>query len=153
MDVVMGGVNVPCLVDTGSMVSTIRESFFRQHFETWGQEKLKSCHWLQLQATNGWPIPYLGYLELEVELCGRTLPGCGLLVVKDLPADASPPAPDVLGMNILRRCYSTLFGQHGSALFDLPTVIEAPKPVVQALQICHQASLASPSDLIGKIKL
>uniref|UniRef100_A0A671VB87 Gypsy retrotransposon integrase-like protein 1 n=1 Tax=Sparus aurata TaxID=8175 RepID=A0A671VB87_SPAAU len=153
MDVVMGGVTVPCLVDTGSMVSTVRESFFRQHFETWDQEKLKSCHWLQLQAANGLPIPYLGYFELEVELCGRTLPGCGLLVVKDPPADASLPAPGVLGMNILRRCYSTLFGQHGSALFKLPTVTEAPKSVVQALQRCHQASLTSSFDAVGKVKL
>ena len=153
MDVVMGGVKVPCLVDTGSMVSTVRESFFHQHFETWDPERLKSCHWLRLQAANGLPIPYLGYLELDVELCGRILPGCGLLVVKDPPADASPPVPGVLGMNILRRCYSTLFGQHGSALFDLPTVAEAPKSVVQALQRCHQASLTSPSDIIGKVKL
>ena len=97
----MGGVKVPCLVDTGSMVSTVRESFFWQHFATWGQEKLQSCHWLQLQAANGLPIPYLGYLELEVELCGRTVPGCGLLDVKDPPADVSLSAPGVLGMNIL----------------------------------------------------
>ena len=149
----MGGVKVPCLVDTGSMVSTVRESFFWQHFATWGQEKLQSCHWLQLQAANGLPIPYLGYLELEVELCGRTVPGCGLLVVKDPPADVSLSAPGVLGMNILRRCYSTLFGQHGSALFKLHTVTEAPKLVVQALQRCHQASLTSPADVIGKVKL
>ena len=149
----MGGVKVPCLVDTGSMVSTVRESFFRQHFATWGQEKLQSCHWLRLQAANGLPIPYLGYLELEVELCGRTVPGCGLLVVKDPPADVSLSAPGVLGMNILRRCYSTLFGQHGSALFKLHTVTEAPKLVVQALQRCHQASLTSPADLIGKVRL
>lgn len=153
MDVTMGGVKVPCLVDTGSMVSTIRESFFRQHFETWGLEKLQSCHWLQLQAANGLPIPYLGYLELEVELCGRTLPECGLLVVKDPPDGASPPAPGVLGMNILRRCYSTLFGQHGPALFDLHTVTEAPTPVVQALQRCHQASLSPVADVFSKVKL
>lgn len=152
-DVVMSGVKVPCLVDTGSMVSTVRESFFRQHFGIWDQEKLRSCHWLQLQAANGLPIPYLGYLELDVELCGRTLPGCRILVVKDPPANASPPAPGVLGMNILRRCYCTLFGQHGSALFVLPTVTEAPQSVVQALQRCHQASLTSPSDFIGKVKL
>ena len=153
MDVVMGGVKVPCLVDTGSMVSTVRESFFRQHFETWGQEKLQSCHWLQLRAANGLPIPYLGYLELEVELCGKTLPGCGLLVVKDPPDESPPPAPGVLGMNILRRCYNTLFGQHGPALFNLPIVTEAPESVVQAFQRCQQASLTPPSDVIGKVKL
>ena len=46
-----------------------------------------------------------------------------------------------------------MFGQHGSTLFNLPIVTEAPKPVVQALQRCHQASLTPPSDVIGKDKL
>lgn len=59
----MGGVKVPSLVDTGSMVSTVSESFFCQYFEPWGQECLRSCHWLQLRAANGLAIPYIGYLE------------------------------------------------------------------------------------------
>lgn len=93
------------------------------------------------------------YLELEVELCGRSLSGCGLLVVKDPPEDASSRAPGILGMNILQRCYSSLFGQHGLALFQLPTVSEAPKPVLQALQRCHQASIDPPSDIKGTVKV
>ncbi len=66
----MGGVQLPCLVDTGSMVSTITESWFVANFGSWGQEQLRSCHWLQLRAANGLAIPYIGYLELDVELCG-----------------------------------------------------------------------------------
>ena len=40
----LAGVSVKCVLDTGSMVSTISESFFRQSF----QGKLKSRHWLEL---------------------------------------------------------------------------------------------------------
>ncbi|KAK0153281.1 hypothetical protein N1851_005014 [Merluccius polli] len=133
----------------GSMVSTIPESLFRQHFEPWGQERLKSCHWLQLRAANGLAIPYIGYLELDVELCGRRLPGCGILVVKD-PSWLF--VPGVLGMNVIRKCYKELFGHHGLALFDLPVVSEAPKPVMQALQKCHQASV-KPDQSAGKVKV
>lgn len=57
---------VPLSVDTRPTVSTIRENFFRYQFETWG-----------LQAANGLPIPYLAYLELEIEFCGQ------ILVIKD----------------------------------------------------------------------
>jgi hypothetical protein len=78
LDVDMGGMKVPCLVDTGSMVSTISESFFRQHLEPWGQERLRSCHWLELRAANGLTIPYLGYLELDVKLCGKLMPQCSV---------------------------------------------------------------------------
>ncbi|KAK0139201.1 hypothetical protein N1851_024128 [Merluccius polli] len=140
MDVSMGGVRVPCLVDTGSMVSTFTESFFLQHFEPWGQERLRSCNWLQLRAANGLAIPYIGYLELDVMLCSKLIPGCGVLVVRDPPGNVSTLVPGVLGMNIIRRCYRELFGQHGLALFNLPAVAEAPESVTQALQKCHQAS-------------
>ena len=83
VDASIGGVSVLCLVDTGSMVSTVTESFFLEQFAPWGHDRLHSCHWLQLQAANGLAIPYIGYLELEVELCGKVMPRCGILVVKD----------------------------------------------------------------------
>lgn len=62
----MGGVNVECLLDTGSMVTTISEKLFKQHFQM-NPESLKACHWLQLRAANGLEIPYVGYLELNIK--------------------------------------------------------------------------------------
>ena len=100
----MGGVTVPCLVDTGSMVSTITESFFIQNFEPWGEEKLRSCHWLQLKASNGLDIPYVGYLELDVVLFDKVITKHGVLVVKN-PLGQPSSAPGVLGMNIIKSCY------------------------------------------------
>lgn len=147
----MGGVKVPCLVDTGSMVSTVTESLFLQYFEPWGRERLQSCHWLELRAANGLTIPYIGYLELDVELCGKRMPRCGVLVVKDPPGGLSVQVPGVLGMNVIRRCYRDLFEQHG--LFDLPSVFEAPELVVQALQKCHHASVQAPQDAAGRAKV
>lgn len=32
---------------------------------------------------------YMGYLELDVELCGRVVPGCGVLVVRNIPGAES----------------------------------------------------------------
>jgi len=37
---------------------------------------------LQLRATNGLGIPYIGYVELDVELYGELVPKCGVPVVK-----------------------------------------------------------------------
>ena len=97
----MGGAQVLCLVDTGSMVSTVTESFFLQHFQPWGHERLQACNWLKLRAANGLDIPYVGYLELDVELCGTSVPRCGVLVVKDPPGAVSAQVPGILGMNII----------------------------------------------------
>lgn len=66
------------------MVSTVNESFFHEQFAPWGHDHLQSCHWLQFQAANGLAIPYIGYLKLDVILCGKKIPTCGILVVKDL---------------------------------------------------------------------
>lgn len=149
----MGGVKVPCLIDTGSMVSTVTESFFRQHFEPWGQERLKSCNWLQLRAANGLDIPFLGYLELNVELCGKLISQCGILVVRDPPGDVSLQVPGVMGMNVIRKCYQELFVQHGLALFELSFVTQAPRPITQALQKCHQVTTQIPPELMVKVKV
>ena len=68
------------------MVSTVTETFFLNHFEPWGSDHLRSCQWLQLRAANGLSIPYVGYLELDVELCELlSIAQCGVLVVRDPP--------------------------------------------------------------------
>ena len=132
----LGDVPVKLLLDTGSMVTTITENFFLQHF----QSAPKSCRWLQLRAANGLEIPYVGYVELDVTVFGKVIPQRGILVVKDPPGQTCPSgAPGVLGMNVIRECYSQLFTQHGTELFDLPIVQQAPPSWQQALQHCHQA--------------
>lgn len=94
IEVVIGGVTVSCLLDTGSMVSAVTETFLEQ-YQPWGSEHLQSCHWLQLRAANGLAMPYIGYLELDV-LCGEVIWGCGILVVKD-PIGHPSTVPGVLG--------------------------------------------------------
>ena len=152
IDVVFSGVHVPCLVDTGSMVSTITESFFQQQFSSWDQDRLRSCNWLQLRAANGLEIPYVGYLELNVVLCGKVIPRCGVLVVKDPPGTVSS-VPGILGMNVIRNCYRELFGTHGSSLFASPPVSHAPGPIFEALQQYHQSSVSKPNPCTGTVRV
>lgn len=92
----IGGVSVPCLIDIRSMVSTITESCFRLKFEPWGQNRVCPCRWLQLRAANGLEIPYIGYVELDIELCGKLIEGSGVLVVQD-PPGGNYDIPGVLG--------------------------------------------------------
>lgn len=148
----MGGVWVPCLVDTGSMVSTITESFFLQHFEPWGLDKLQSCNWLRLSAANGLAIPYVGYLELDVQLCGKLITRRGVLVVRDTFKGVSS-IPGVLGMNIIKECYWELFVQHGPALFNIPSVLQAPTSIQQALQQCHRIEANAPTEHSGHVRV
>lgn len=132
------------------MVSTITETCFRLRFEPWGQDRLRSCHWLQLRAANGLEIPYIGYLELDIELCGSTVPDCGVLVVRDPPGGGTD-TPGILGMNVLGRCYRELFGRHGATLFELPFVAQDSK-ITRAFQDCQQVTHASDRSSNAKVR-
>ena len=107
---------------------------------------------LRLKAANGLDIPYVGYLELDVELCDKVITKRGVLVVKD-PTGQASSAPCVIGMNILKTWDRELFSRHGSALFDLPSVSQAPSQLQQAFQKCHQAQVNGPSDHSGRVKV
>ena len=81
----LGGVHVRCLLDSGSQVSTITESFFNKHFRPTRSKLLDTNQWLTLTAANGLEIPYIGYLELDFEAQGVTILQRGILVVRDPP--------------------------------------------------------------------
>ncbi len=98
----INGVSAACLLDTGSQVSTVSECFFREHLFGEDKDMLSTAGWLKITAANGLDIPYLGYLELEVETMGIVLPECGFLVVRDTLN--SPLVPALIGMNIISRC-------------------------------------------------
>lgn len=153
-DVKMGGVTVTCLVDTGSMVSTITESFFQEHFQALGQDQLRSCGWLQLKAANGLDIPYRGYFELDIEVLGKVLPSIGILVVEDPPDSRSKAkkdaVPGLIGMNVLRGCLREMFCQGGSSLF---TSSSSSGPAVwkHALLACQSFEDLLDSGSLGRV--
>lgn len=105
VDICIGGVPVRCLIDTGSNVSTLAESFFREHLHGEDQDLHCTAKWLKITAANKLPLPYLGYVELEIEVMGLTIPECGFLIIRDSDAaelDSTPPG--IIGMNIAQRC-------------------------------------------------
>lgn len=156
MEVVMGGVPIPCLIDTGSMVSTITESCFSKNFESLGSQKLQSCHWLKLKAANGLDIPYIGYLELDVVVQGQIILNCGILVVKDPPCPTfskqKERTPGLVGMNILTQCYQQLLCQHGVALPSILSELQDNNLWKEAMLTCQQLEDQS-SSCVGKIRV
>lgn len=109
-----------------------RRVFF--FFKATLQEQVKSCHWLQLKAANGLSIPYIGYVELDDTVLGKTIPKRGWLTVKDPPEQNVPSSlPGVLGMNVI---WHYEFREHGPAMLDCP--ISLSEPWQQALHYCHR---------------
>lgn len=157
VEINMGGVMVPCLLDTGSMVTTIRESFFDKHFKPQGVGLLKRCRWLRLKAANGLKIPYKGYMELDVVVLGKTLARMGVLVVEDpqdeLTEQQQQAVPGLLGMNIIRCCYHLLFEQFGPSLLESPVLQAAGKEWKETLVQCQCIEAANAQGYLGKAKV
>lgn len=86
VEIIIGGVTVACLLDTGSMVTTVTQQFYEQYLQPQFQFQLQPCQWLKLKAANGLDIPCLGYLETTIGILGKTLPKMGVLLVKN-PSD------------------------------------------------------------------
>ena len=74
---------------------------------------------LSLRGANGLEIPYLRYLELDVQVEGVTVPNCAVLVLKDTAATVEQKgwSPGVLGMNVLANIpeWAKLLKLKGSA--------------------------------------
>lgn len=102
VEVKLQGVSVTCLLDSGSQVSTISESFFRKHLTDKGENIHPAFEWLKITATNGLDLPYMGHVELDVEAMGLVIPEQGFLIVKD--SAHSSCVPGLIGMNVVKKC-------------------------------------------------
>lgn len=60
-------------------------------------------------AANVPEIPFVGYLELDIEVFDQVICKRRVLVILD-PPNALSSAPDVLGMNVITECYHESFG-------------------------------------------
>ena len=99
-----------CLLDTGSMVSTISESFYIEHLKDIPivNEKL-----ITLRAANGLEIPFVGYIQTDVLVkpLDMSLRKRRILIVKD---NSGREVPGILGMNIIKECKDLVFHGCGS---------------------------------------
>ena len=109
-----GGKEINCLIDTGSMVSTMSETFFNQHLKSTCSDPVDTTSWLVVKAANGLDIPYIGYVELDVEYEGQVVPSRAILIERDIAglAEKKRFAPGCIGMNILREVpeFKKIFG-------------------------------------------
>ena len=95
--VTVAGQPVDCLLDTGSQVSFVTESFYHAILQPQGHLLRSARNWLSIRTPDGLEIPYVGYFETTVCVAGVTVEDRAILVVRD----AGHKLPGLLGMNML----------------------------------------------------
>lgn len=145
VEVGINGVKFPALIDTGSQVTTIRQAAFKV-CRNGAQLTQPPEAWLQIIATNGKPVPILGYWEPTIQIEDTELPCQGVIVI-EVPEDDNCPV--VLGMNVLGNCYPEVLEALKKALLtasrETQSVINQTIQVLAAQQkfsnsrgeICH----------------
>ena len=86
-EIQVGGRACRCLLDTGSQISTVTETWYKANVSESDKAGLEDIGGMfSLSAANGYSIPYVGYIELDIFAAGTHLPASGFIVVKDPPA-------------------------------------------------------------------
>ena len=103
------------LIDTGSQVSCVSETFFNTHLKHLQIFPLASI--LQVEGIDGSYLPYTGYIEAEITFPGHVLGNvktmtCLLLVTKD--TNYNKHCPVLLGTNVILACLELNKGYSGN---------------------------------------
>jgi dUTPase len=109
-------IELKSLLDSGAQVSTITESFFQEHLQG-KYDLVDTSAFISITAANGWSVPYIGYIELDISILGEIYPSLGFLVVKDTAASQfaarKREVPGVIGSNILQQVSKRLSSTRG----------------------------------------
>ena len=103
------GRQVPSLLDSGSMVTLIREGYFTKNIQPLlnkSSSKLAKAHSMfRLSGANNEIMPVSKYFEANVTLLGFQIPRVGFLIVKDpnvlLEPQHSAQLLGVIGCNLI----------------------------------------------------
>lgn len=99
-DVTIGGVQCRGLLDTGSTISTVSCTFYRDHFQGVTLRALDDL--LKIECAGGSLLPYLGYIEIEVDVPELNVQGRSTVMLVVPETSYNKGVPVLLGTNILR---------------------------------------------------
>ena len=149
------GLKVPSLLDSGSMVMLIHESYFNKHILALLHgtvEELAEAHLLfWLSTANNQDMPVLKYFEADITIHGFCIPCVGFLVVKDpntvLEPQHSTQSPGVIRCNpIWLGCeeFRMVFGFEAFETFKCPDEVH-PLVFAQMCTLYHQGKAQTQS--------
>lgn len=143
----IGGVSCNALLDTGSMVTTISETFYTQYLDCQLNPVTDLLH---IQGAGGHRIPYRGYIA--VDLC---IPSCPTqtLPVLVVPEDSyTDKVPLIIGTNALREVLSGM-AFDGTTGSDLESV-QSPslRMALRSIQL-RDRHLDTTSGIYSQVKM
>ena len=132
MNMGCGRKRIPSLLDSGSQVTLIHQSFFKQeilpHIKPSDGEKAEVHQLFQLTAANNGKLPISMYVELDLEFWDLVVPKVGVLITQEpnelLDTCHKTNLPGMVGWNLIQLAYEVFIQKYGVLClesFDCPT--------------------------------
>lgn len=145
------GVSSTCLLDSGSQVTTVSETFHKLHLPARPIQSVANL--LDIEGAGGQPVPYIGYIEINLffpkEITGRPEEINTLaLIVPDCRSNQEIPV--LVGTNVLDVLYETYTSYKETGSRNRQTNCDNP-PFIQT--IYHKPKVDKESGKAGRVKL
>ena len=130
------GQKVRALLDMGSQVTLMNESYFVQHIQqllpTVDKDHLNAHKLFNLKGVEDGCVPLTKYFSVDIQVGGRLVHDIGILVKKDnIPLTdskgRSTRTPAILGCNVIRKGLEEFIRDHGETcleLFECPVGVD-----------------------------
>ena len=115
------GIQIPSLLDLGSKVMLLRQSYFEKHLlpkiQVATSEKAKAHQLFHLMVANDGQLPVKMYMELDINFLGLKVLNVGILVVEYpsqvLDKKHSSKLPGIVGWNLVWPSYNAFVENMG----------------------------------------
>ena len=151
------GIQIPSLLDLGSDVMLLRQSYFEKHLlpkiQAVTSEKAKAHQLFHLTVTNDGQLPVKMYTKLDINFLGLKVPNVGVLIIDDpsqvLDKKHQSKLPDIVGWNLIQLSYNMFVEQYGASGFNSFVCPEGVNPLLFS-QLCvfHHANTDN-SNVLG----
>ena len=119
-------IQIPSLLDSGSEVTLLRQSYFDQHLlpkiKVVMSEKAEAHQLFHLTVSNDGQLPVKLYTELDITFLGLKVLNVGILVVEDLSQvldkKYQSKLPGIVGWNLVWLSYNAFIEKYGTSGFD-----------------------------------
>ena len=150
------GIQIPSLLDSGSEVMLLRQSYFEKHLlpkiQVATSEKAEAHQLFHFMVTNDGQLPVKMYMELDIKILGFKVQNVGILVVEDLSQvldkKHQSKLPGIVGWNLVWLSYNVPIERYGTSGFDSFVCLEGVNPLLFS-QLCvyHHSNTNKSSGL------
>ena len=150
------GIQIPSLLDSGSEVTLLRQSYFDQYIlpkiKPATGEKADAHCLFKLTVANDGQMPIKMYTELDLTFLGLKVPKVGVLIAEEpnqvLDKKHQTRLPGIIGSNLIQLSYDVFTKKYGSTGFDLLICPEGVNPLLfSQLFIYHHSNVRKTNTL------